>query len=331
MIKMVALIDGVPKDITAHTSNYKRSDNVDSLGQEFTFDLLNNPIDKNHTGYALEMGAKIVVSHNGTTIFSGVIISYSRNTLTKYSYKAYDYAYYLNKSEAVIQFNDVSVETAITQLCSQEGIPLTIDCELPTKISKIYNGEVISRILDDLLKLASDETGLKYRKEFSNGALYINKRTNLVIEAYYKPAPKVDGFNPADLVGSFNSSYSVENMCNRIVIISSSEKNKQVYSEVSDDNNIQKYGQLTHYEKIDDKDTSKAGNIAQKKLKELNKITRSFSVTLFGDDRVRSGRCLVFNQPDINLVGTFLVKNCTHNYNGRTHTMDLELDMDKEG
>lgn len=328
MIKMMAYYNWDSRDITAVTANYKRSDNVDSLGQEFSFDMMDNPIDKYTINMAIPIGAKIVVSNNGTTIFSGVIISYNRNTLSQYSYKAYDYAYYLNKSEAVIQFNDIPVKTALTQLCSQEGIPLTIGCEINTKVKKIYNGEVISRIIDDLLKLASDETGLKYRKEYNNGTLYIDTRSNLVIEAQYKPAKNVDSFNPADLVGSFNSSYSIENMCNRIVIVSSSEKNKQVYAEVSDGNNINTYGQLTHYEKVDDKNASQAGNIAQKKLKELNKITRSFSVTLFGDDNVRSGRCLKFNQPDINLVGTFLIKNCTHTYNGRTHTMDLELDME---
>nr|DAG71141.1 MAG TPA: hypothetical protein [Caudoviricetes sp.] len=31
------------REITAYTNNYKLSDNTDTLGQEFTFDLVSNP------------------------------------------------------------------------------------------------------------------------------------------------------------------------------------------------------------------------------------------------------------------------------------------------
>ena len=78
---------------------------------------------------------------------------------------------------------------------------------------------------------------------------------------------------------------------------------------------------------MDDKNNSQAANIAKVKLKELNKVKRSFKITLFGDDKVRAGRMLVFNQPEINLVGAFLVKNCTHKYNGRSHVMELDLEV----
>ena len=79
--------------------------------------------------------------------------------------------------------------------------------------------------------------------------------------------------------------------------------------------------------KVDDKQMSQAAEIAANKLLDLNSVKRSFSVTLLGSDAVRSGRMLMFDQPEINLTGAYLVKNCTHNFTGNKHTMKLDLEV----
>ena len=117
-----------------------------------------------------------------------------------------------------------------------------------------------------------------------------------------------------DIIGDFNSTYSIEEMANRIVIVSSSEKNQQIVAEKSDANSVRTYGQITKIEKVEDKKMSQA-------------VKRSFSVTLLGSDAVRAGRMVVFNQPEINLTGAFLVKNSTHSFDGNKHTMRLDLEV----
>lgn len=327
MITLRANINGAWTDVTAVTGNYTRSDNVDSLGMAFSFDLINNPLDKKFNRFEIPIGSKVVLSNNGTNIFSGIIISYDRSSMAHYSYKAYDYGFYLNKSEAMIQFNNTSVSTAITRLCNENSILVGAVTSISTNVSKIYNGDKISDIIKDLLKLGTNELGTKYRLEVRDNKLYIDKYEDLIITAYYKPARNVGGFDPTNIPGSFNSTYSIEDMATRVLIISSSEKNATIRAKAEDSENISKYGLLTKVEKLDDKNNSQAANIAKLKLKELNKVKRSFKITLFGDDKVRAGRMLVFNQPEINLVGAFLVKNCTHNYNGRSHTMSLDLEV----
>ena len=327
MITLRANINGVWVDVTGVSGNYTRSDNVDSLGMSFNFSLLNNPLDKKFNRFEIPIGSKVVLSNNGVNIFSGIITSYDRSSFYNYSYKAYDYGFYLNKSEAMIQFNNISVSDAITRLCKENDIPVGSVTSITTNVSKIYNGDKISDIIKDLLKLGSDELGTKYRLEVRDNKLYIDKYEDLVVTAYYKPARNVGGFNPASYPGSFNSVYSIEEMATRVLIVSSSEKNSTIRATAEDSGNIAKYGLLTKVEKLDDKNKSQAMNIAKTKLKELNKVKRSFKITLYGDDKVRSGRMLVFNQPDINLVGAFLVINCTHKYNGRSHTMDLDLEV----
>lgn len=318
MITLTAILpNGTMTDITSHTGEYQLSDNIDSLGAEFQFDLMNNPLDVNFSNNELPIGTKLVFFLDGTKMFSGIIVSYSRSSLTKYTYKAFDYAYYLNKSEAQIQFNnDISTSDAIKKLCEENGVTVGSICNIPTKVKKIYQGNVISDIIKDLLKMAEAEQKVHYRMEVREAALYIERYQDLYVQS------KV-----IDIVGDFNSSYSIEDMANRIVVVSSSEKNMQIVAEKSDQASIRTYGQITKIEKVDDKKMSQAAEIAANTLLDKNSVKRSFSVTTLGSPAVRAGRMLVFNQPEINLTGAYLVKNCRHTFSGNKHTMQLDLEV----
>ena len=308
--------NGTTTDITSYTGSYTLSDNIDSLGAEFKFRLMSNPLDTNFRGKELPIGTKVVFFHNSTKMFSGIIVAYNRNSLTEYEYTAFDYAYYLNKSEAQIQFNNINTSDAIKRLCNENGVTVGNICDIPTPVNKIYQGNPISDIIKDLLKMAEAEQKVHYRMEVRDTALYIERYRDLYVQA-----------EAVTIVGDFNSSYSITEMANRIVIVSSSEKNQQIVAEKSDANSIRTYGQITKIEKVDDKQMSQAAEIAANKLLDLNSVKRSFSVTLLGSDAVRSGRMLMFDQPEINLTGAYLVKNCTHNFSGNKHTMRLDLEV----
>ena len=317
MISLTAIsTTGTMTDITSYTGGYSLSDNIDSLGAEFQFKLMSNPLDVNYQGKELPIGTKVVFFHDGTKMFAGVIVSYSRNSLTEYSYKAFDYAFYLNKSEAQIQFNNINTSDAIQKLCGENGVTVGNICSIPTMVNKIYQGNPISDIIKDLLKMAEDEQKMHYRLEVRDTALYIEPYKDLYVQGKF-----------VDIIGDFNSTYSIEEMANRIVIVSSSEKNQQIVAEKSDANSVRTYGQITKIEKVEDKKMSQAAEIAANKLLDKNSVKRSFSVTLLGSDAVRAGRMVVFNQPEINLTGAFLVKNCTHNFDGNKHTMRLDLEV----
>ena len=317
MITLTAILpNGTMTDITSHTGEYQLADNIDSLGAEFQFDLMNNPLDANFSNNELPIGTKLVFFLDGTKMFSGIIVNYSRSSLTKYTYKAFDYAFYLNKSEAQIQFNNITTTSAIQKLCSENGVTVGSICDIPTMVTKIYSGNTISDIIKDLLKMAEIDQKVHYRLEVRDAALYIERYRDLYVQS------KV-----IDIVGDFNSSYSIEDTANRIIVVSSSEKNQQIVAEKSDQASIRTYGQITKIEKVDDKKMSQAAEIAANTLLDKNGVKRSFSVTTLGSPAVRAGRMMVFNQPEINLTGAFLVKNCRHNFSGNKHTMQLDLEV----
>lgn len=123
MIMLMANINDTWQDITAYTGAYSRADNIRALGMSFDFKLLSNPLDRNAKGRELPIGTKLTLFSDGEQIFSGIVVSYERSSLSEYTYKAYDYGFYLNKSEAIIQFNDISASAAIQKLCGEMVFP----------------------------------------------------------------------------------------------------------------------------------------------------------------------------------------------------------------
>ena len=320
MIRIEAIIDDNPYIISAFCGNITKSDNIDSLGVQLSFDYLNNKaLDNNTVWIDLALGNTIMMYDNDELLFQGTIQKASRNGLSSYQYDVFDNAWYLNKQEARIQFSGVDVKTAIETLCKQESIPCEVACDIPTKVTKIYNGDTISKIIDDLLKQATAETGKRYRREYNNSKLYINAFDNLKMIWESEP-----------LVSDFSQEFNCDGMANKVVILSGNEKNTTVVATKQDDESIKKYGLYVHYEKIDDKKKAQADNIATKKLKSMSSPKKSIKCTLMGDNYVRAGRILKFNQPNIGMVGEYLVTSCEHSYDGMKHTMECELKLSEE-
>lgn len=320
MIRIEAIIDDNPYIISAFCGNITKSDNIDSLGVQLSFDYLNNKgVDNNTIWIDLALGNTIMMYDNDELIFQGTIQKASRNSLSSYQYDVFDNAWYLNKQEARIQFSGVDVKTAIETLCKQENIPCEVACDIPTKITKIYNGDTISKIIDDLLKQATSETGKSYRREYNNSKLYINAFDNLKMIWESEP-----------LVSDFSQEFNCDGMANKVVILSGNEKNTTIVATKQDDESIKKYGLYVHYEKVDDKKKAQADNIATKKLKSMSSPKKTIKCTLWGDNYVRAGRILKFNQPNIGMVGEYLVVSCEHSYDGMKHTMGCELKLSEE-
>ena len=318
------------REITAYTNNYERSDGIDTLGQEFTFDLVDNPFDFNMMGQRLAIGGKIefsnTVSNNNksatvsltedateTPVFNGIIVAEKQSGSNKYSYTCFDYCFYLNKSEVEIQFNGVSGLDAIQKLCKENDVPLGNVADIKTKIKKVYQGQPVSDVIKDILKQATDETGNKYRLEYRDGKIHVEDYKDLVLENVI-----------TETISNYSRDLSMEEMRNSIVVISSKEKSSTVKSTIQDDKSIEKYGLIKKIVKVDDKKSSQTAQIANKTIKESDIVKEQLSLTLLGDDTVRSGRIIVIDDYTVDLHDKFIVQNCKHHY-GVNHTMQLEL------
>lgn len=318
--------NGSQRNITNITGGLSWKDSIDTLGMELSFNATRNTEDRYMKGYDLiETGDKVVLLNNNKELFRGIIVDsepevFNRNII------AFDYAFYLNKSRTIVQFNKIKADDAIKQLCGKFNVPVGNIVSIPATISKIYKDDTIADIIRDILKQATDSLGIKYRLEMRAGKLYIEKYTDLIVTPRFKPAPNIAAFNPLHAIGRINKSESIADMKNSILISSGDEKSSRVIAEAKDESSIAKFGLLQEVESVDDKDLGQAKNIAKNKLKELNKIGGDIPVSLLGDDQVRSGRILEVDNDMFKLKGQYLVKDCTHTYHNRIHTMDLTLE-----
>lgn len=318
------------REITAYTNNYQRSDGIDTLGQEFTFDLADNPFDFNMMNQRLAIGGKIEfsnqVSNNNKSatmalneepkeeiVFQGIIVAEKQSGTNKYTYTCFDYCFYLNKSEIEIQFNGVSGLDAIKAVCNENNVPLGNVADIKTKIKKIYQGQPVSDVIKDIIKQATEETGYKYRLEYREGKVHVEDYKELVLDKIITQP-----------INNYSRDLSMEDMRNSVLVISSKEKSKSVKSTIQDDESIKKYGLIKKIVKVDDKKSAQTAQIAKKTIQESNKIKENLNLTILGDDAVRSGRIIIIDDYTVDIHDKFLVTNCKHNY-GVNHTMTLDL------
>lgn len=312
-------------DISEFVSNITWSDSIDTLGMQLDFNVVVSN-DRYFPKFSVEVG-DIVILRNEFEIFRGIIVTKNFNGISEVGITAFDFCFYLNKSKIIKQFNSINASLAISQLCSEVNIKVGSIDSMRSLIKHIYYNKTIAEIIEDILEQETQETGKKYIKEMQGDSFYIFERTAKPITATFKPAINIEPFDVTLAIGNLSKTLSIEEMKNSIMIISGDEKSVRVLAIAKDEAGIQKYGLLQEVESIDDKDKNKVQNIADNKLKELNKIKESLNITLLGDNRARAGRVLSLIEENTNINGKYLIKSCNHSISGGNHTMTLELEM----
>lgn len=315
--EMQLLING--SDVAKRAGNFIRSDNVDGLAMSFSFDVAFNKNDKYLPDLAINPGDKVVFVNGPKAVFAGIIVDESRG-LYERSYTAYDYGWYLNKNEVIVQFRSMAADAAIQKLCDDFKIPVGSIAPMQTKITKIYNGDTLSDCFRDIIRQVEVDQAKSFRMEVREGKLYIEPYSDLIIKASFKPASNLAPFDSTIAPANEHETRSIEDMHNAVKVVSAVEESVQIIAEASDAVSMEQFGTLQKVEHIDGKNSAQAANIAKNLLLEANKIGKGKTVTLLGDDTVRSGRILDYQGK------AFLVRSCTHYYNGTSHTMDLELE-----
>ena len=115
-------------------------------------------------------------------------------------------------------------------------------------------------------------------------------------------------------------------MRNSILITSDDEKSSKINATAKDTQNISKYGLLQEVMNVDKKNNSQAKQIANNKLKELNRVQQDISFNLLGNDELRSGRILTIENALFNLSGKYLIKSSNHTYVNYIHKCSVTLE-----
>lgn len=316
MHKIKILQNNVPMDITHVAGNIILSSSVDTLGSSLNFEVARN---YGNTDYfiseTIQVGDIVKFINGAKEIFTGVIVEIETSKF-KRSVKCLDFYFYLNKNKIIKQFIEINASAAIKQLLVELGIETGEFESIPTLITKIYKKNTVAEIIKDILEKVNNERGEKYILEI-NGLKF-----NLI---KYK---KIEAKLEYNFLGNTTLNESIIDMKNSIIVTSNEQEDEEILESARDEENIKKYGLLQEVIEVDPDadDTAKVKNVAEKKLKELNRVFTRASIKVYGNDELKAGRILEVKNDEYKLRGKYLIKSCSHTYQ-KEHLTDLELEV----
>ncbi|MDF2546150.1 MAG: hypothetical protein K0R93_1048 [Anaerosolibacter sp.] len=306
-------------NITPLVGSISWKSNTIELGERLDFDIAYNDA-RVFPKKPVDIG-NLIILKNGDEILRGIVIAEQKQGRSPIGYNVFDYAFYLNKSKEIYQFNKVSGKQAIETVCRDFNIPIGSIANIGVLINKIYIDKYLSEIIRDILDIAEKETGIKYRMEMRNGKFVIEEQKNLILRATFTLADNVAANNITDAISNPSRRRSIEEMKNSIKLTS----DDQVVVSVKNDSLIQQYGLLQEVVSIDKKDIAQAKNIAQNMLKDLGKIFEENTIDVPGHDDARAGRILEVEEPVTGMSGQYLIEDVVHTVKNGIHRMSLGL------
>lgn len=311
------------QDKTGQVGNVQLEDNLDNFARSLTFSLLSQPQDPQIKLTTVEPGDKVQFSNNGQELYRGIVTKVAIDG----SVTSYDYGFYLQKSDVVYQCNGVGAADAIRQLCQKQQIPVKELPSLGTKITEVYVSKKVGDVMRDILEKVTNETGISYFIRIEPEGLVVRKKGWKMVWTTYTQTEGAKPVNPTWTLGELTGEKSIEEMSNRVVVAKEEEEKAYLMASAEDGESIKKYGLIqTTITPDEDTDTPKAQNMARQKLKELNRVKKTFSVPkMFGTDVISAGVLMDFSSTAYGFAGDFLLKAVTHSY-APTHTVSVEVE-----
>ncbi|KZL93560.1 XkdQ/YqbQ family protein [Clostridium magnum] len=293
-------------DILPKCNNVTWSFDKDTFVSDLNFDSL----------YDLPESMHISLFKDSRPVWRGMIIK-KNNKKTSASYNCLDYGLYYTKNKmSVIQFNNINTHLAINHLCEYWGLEHDV-VAFVSKVDKIYKAKTLIEMVDDMLDMASKELGVEFIREMRNKHLYVNAFEDIpVLTSKYK------------LGSDFSITRSMENMKNRIIMMTNKDDDYKILDTLEYTNGIKTYGAFTDVIELDEKDESQARNIGQNLLNKNGGTEREATFNVLGledAELIRCNRKLPLTIKKYGLDGVFRIKSCSHTLNNNNHKINITI------
>ncbi|MEK4247590.1 hypothetical protein MKZ20_20140 [Psychrobacillus sp. FSL K6-2684] len=308
-------------NITPLIGNINWRGNIDELGDEISFDIAFNDT-RHFPKNPCELGDIVILKNDNNEITRGIIVEESKSGRDPIGYVAFDFAFYLNKSNAVYQFKKLSADQCIKKILKDFNIPFGSIASMTTKIDKIFNDKLVSDIIREIIKLEEQKKGVKFLMEMRQGKLYIERQKDLIIKGAFKLFEIGPNIDVTSAISNPMKKRSIGEMINSIQVVS----NDKVVFKKENTAMLNKYGRLQKVVTLDENEKLTAKQVAQNELNELSKVVEEVSLDLMGDYRFRAGRLFEVSEPLTGIKGTYLIKDVNHTISNGIHQMSLGLE-----
>lgn len=316
--------DNSSKDISSMVGNISLSSSLDTLGDQLDFEIAYADT-YYYPKFQVNVGDKLTLQDaDKREVFRGIIVEKTRNEKAQ-SFSCFDYAFYLNKSKTIQQFNSVRADNAIKMLLNYFRVEIGSIADMATIIKKVYFDQEVSEIIKDIIQQVTDTTRVKYIMEMDKGKFCIHQDTEEPLNLKIKVADNLPLVDISKTISNPTKKASMEELKNSIRVYVGDEDKVRFSDQVTDQNSIGRYGILEETRSLEDKDIAQAKNIAKNLLNELNRMPVEGSIEVLGHFDLKAGRTIELNEPITNLVGKYKIKSANHSI-GTIHTTSLELE-----
>lgn len=266
----------------------------------------------------IEEGNAVRLKKDGKNVFFGFLFEKKQNKDGVISCKAYDQLrYFKNKDRYVYENKTYSefLNMLMADFNLQAGEIADTNYKIP---SRVENNTTLFDMCQNAYNLTLQNTKKMYVLFDDFGKLTLKNIADMQVPLLIDE----------DTAQNYDMTTSIDKETYNMVKLSYDDKESgtRKFYVAKDTSNINRWGMLQYYEKLQKEENGKEK--AKALLSLYNEKTKSLSIKgVLGDIRVRAGSLVLVNLKisDMIVQHWMLVEKCTHTFHSSSHFMDLEL------
>lgn len=273
-------------------------------------------------GIAIQNGAAISFTENGTPIFAGFVFTAKRSMDKKVEYTAYDQTYYL-KAKASYTFVDMTLEAIITQIAQDFNLVVgelaSTGYKFPSLVEE--NTECLGIIYKALSQVII-QTGKIFVFYDDFGKLTLKEVKDMMVTSLIGNRSLMTDYTYTRDMAS--------DTYNRVKLVRPNKETGKADTYVYEDTDTQKkWGLLQYYESVDENlNAAQIEEMCKKYLAYYNRLVQTVDIDALGITGLRAGNIIPVRIAGIeDLTGNrlLLAEKVTHKYEGEAHTMSIDV------
>lgn len=304
-------------DITQLVTQVKWSGDIKQVARKIEFGIANSPTDYYLPKIAIALGKPVSLYEDDRLLFFGIVFSKdSTYNSGEMSITAYDYGIYLNKSNCVYRFKDITPENAVRKICTDFSISIGDLAETGINIQTSTGGgdstgSSVIELINRVYRYAGKQNGKKYRAIMKADKLSVIE-SGIVIPEFLLE-------NEINISNS-NYSESLDSMVNSIVVL---DKQDEVIDTISNDEWIMNYGKFQdmYRENEDINYRTAAQNM-------LMGIEQRGGIEALGNTQCIAGYSVRIKDTYTGLIGIFEIQSDSHTWQNGMYSMTLDLNFE---
>lgn len=299
-----------------YCTTIKLSNSFSQISSELSFSIPYATLSSSILAINVEMGDKISLMYRDDQIFSGKVIDTClKGKDQELSVTAYDYCWWIVKSNITKNFNNISVWRALDEIYSFLGATYRIDDELADNGNIIIKSHLVkkkqaSKVLNAIYNEVTKVNGVFYylHTEGDGSTITITEADKYFSGLTIQPPTSLDKANGVLIDYEVN-----ESMQNMITEVDFYKTTGEIYNNGSnyislDADNMKRYGIIHEDIEIADDDTNAVKAFAEgnKLLREQGKPSEELIVTCFGDINYKVAHGVMVKIPNTNYYDIFM-------------------------